>query len=367
MVELPKYFGASEEKVKGTLRKLTHALFKILPIIAFVPPFLILYSLYPWNFEATWKGRLFYIFFIWLAALEVIMSWENLGSKVKKLVSARNAVFITSLLLPTAYVIVSNFFGLNTLITSWSQSINVGLPGDMPLSIEYLVFATLFVLMVWSEFGIAGLKDSAISSLFLAMIGIIFTIDSLYPNGSFTPFQALVPATSNLAASFFNLMGYKATTSNFLLSGSWVTQLQVQNPRAPIDVVNGTNPVAFNVAWPCAGVESLIIYTGTILIALKGSAWSWIRRAAYFSFGAIVTYFINVLRIATFVVLGMQFGDNSPQITDFHNLYGSLYSITWIISYMLILMGIQTLRNRTNVRINEKPLSQELPRGPAGA
>jgi exosortase/archaeosortase family protein len=347
MVDLKQYLRVSKEKVKKTLR----TLIKILPIMAFVPAFVILYYLYPANFQVTWKGRLYYVFFIWLASLEVIMSWENLVTRVKKLASLRNAIFIISFFLPTAYVIVSNFLGLNTQIVNWSQMINIGRPSEMPISIEYLVFASFFVLLMWSQFGFAGLKGSPISPVFLATIGIIYTIDSLYPYGSFTPFQALVPTTSNLAASFFNLMGYKATTSNFLYSGTWVTLLQVQNPRIPINVINGTNPVYFNIAWPCAGVESLIIYTGTILIALKGSAWSWKRRAACFSVGAIVTYFVNVLRIAIFVVLGFQYGYNSPQVTyDFHDIYGSLYSITWIVSYLLIIMGSQTLGNRANVR-----------------
>jgi thaumarchaeosortase len=340
MVDLRTYFEASKEKVKGTLR----TLLKILPIIAFILPFLILYSQDPANFELAWKGRMFYIFFIWLASLEVIMNWENLVTKVKKLASARNIMFIMALSLPTAYVMVSNFTGLNNLIVNWAQLSHVGWPKDMPVSIEYLVFATLFVFLMWSEFGSVGLKDSAISSLFLVSIGIIFTIDTLYPYGSFTPFQALVPTTSSLAANFFNLMGYKTTISNVMYNGSWVSLLQVQNPRIPLNVY--TNPVGFNIAWPCAGIESLIIYTGTILVFLKGSALSWKRSAIYFSVGAIVTYFINVLRIATFVVLGMQFGENSTQVNDFHSIYGSLYSITWIISYLFILMGSQTFSKK---------------------
>jgi thaumarchaeosortase len=351
MVGLLPSFEASKEKAKGTLR----TLIKILPIIAFISPFLILYSQNPANFELAWKGRMFYIFFIWLASLEVIMSWEKLVTKVEKPASARNIVFIIVLILPTAYVMVSDF-GLNNLILSWAQLSHVGWPGDMAVSIEYLVFASLFVLLMWLEFGSVGLKESAVSSLFLASIGIIFTIDTLYPYGSFTPFQALVPTTSSLAANFFNLMGYRATVSNVISNGTWVSFLQVQNPSLPI---NGyTNPVGFNIAWPCAGIESLIIYTCTILVFLRGSALPWKRSAIYFSVGAIVTYFINILRIATFVVLGMQFGDNSTQINDFHSLYGSLYSITWIVSYLFILMGSQMLSKKVNVERSEKTIAQ---------
>jgi thaumarchaeosortase len=351
MVNLPRHFKASKEKIKGIWKTLV----KILPIIALIPPFLILYFLYPATFETTWKGRTFYVFFVWLASLEVIMSWENLVPKVKKPASARNIVFITALLLPTICMIVYSYAGLNTAIINWAQLSNVGWPKDMPLSTEYLVFATLFALLMWSEFGYAGLKDSAISSLFLATIGIIYTIDTLYPYGGFTPFQALVPATSTLAANFLNLMGYTTVISEGMDSnGGRITYLQVQNPKIPISF--GRNPVTFGIAWPCAGIESLIIYTITILVFLKSSALSWKRRTIYFSLGAIVTYFINVLRIATFFVLGMQYGQDSAQVGDFHNFYGSLYSITWIISYPLVIIGSQMLWNRVNGWRNEKDL-----------
>jgi exosortase/archaeosortase family protein len=115
-----------------------------------------------------------------------------------------------------------------------------------------------------------------------------------------------------------------------------VTYLAVRDPRT-------ASVAGFGIAWPCAGIESLIIYTVTILIFLKGSNFSWKQRAAYFSIGAIVTYFINVLRIVTIFILGVQYGADSQQVNDFHNYYGQLYSITWIVSYPLIIIGSQIL------------------------
>ena len=38
-------------------------------------------------------------------------------------------------------------------------------------------------------------------------MGIIYTIDNVFPNGEFTPFQMLVPTTASLASKILNWMG----------------------------------------------------------------------------------------------------------------------------------------------------------------
>jgi len=326
------------EKNPETTHDRVNVIMKILPILAFLIPMVILYSLDPASFEATWKGRTFYIFFVWLASLEIILSWEALVPKVRKLASFKSVVFIVALLLPTIYVIVSSYGGLNAVIEEWAHSNNVGLYNWMPLSMEYLAFAVLFALLIWSEYGFAGLKDSAISSLFLVTIGMVYTIDNLYPYASFTPFQALVPATSTLAANFLNLMGYRTSF------------LPTQIPGAPLlQVQSGAVSTAMSIAWPCSGVESLLIYTVTILLFLRRSPITWRRRTAYFAIGAIVTYFINILRIATLFMIQLNTGGGyvlTAEAKAFHDYYGQLYSIMWIISYPLIIMGSQLLLSK---------------------
>ncbi len=333
---------------------------RILPIIAFVLPLLILYSLYPATFEETWKGRTFYLFFLWLVTLEVIMNWDKVQKfKISKVRSVRTAVFIGALLLPTIYVISANYLGINNAIKNWATTYKVrsDLLDYVPLSTEYLVFTVLFALIIYLGFGIRRLKDSALSTLFLAAIGIIYAIDNFYPDGTFTPFQILVPITTQLAASIFNLMGYSTgiTQSHDPTYGS-ITWLYVRNPRNPVN--QPYNPTTLGVAWPCAGVESLIIYTVTILIFLKGSTISWSRRTIYFAVGAIVTYFINILRIVTLFTIALSYGSNppSPQFTQFHNYYGQLYSISWIMFYPLMIIGSQFLWDKAKARTNGKAL-----------
>jgi thaumarchaeosortase len=333
-------------KTSKRATEILETLKKTLPIIAFIPPLLVLYILFPASFETTWKGRTFYLFFIWLAFLEVILNWEKIqGVRLNRASTKRTAALAAVLLLPTIYVVVATQYGLNTAITSWASHVVLpSLVDWVSLSTEYLVFTALFALIISVSFGIGHLKDFALSTLFLGAIGVIYMIDNFYPGGNFTLFQLPVPVTTQLAANVLNLMGYTTKMSQVIdPTYGRVTYLAVTDPA--------TQRVAgFGVAWPCAGIESLIIYTITILIFLKGSHFSWKQRAAYFSIGAVITYFINVLRIVTIFILGIDYGINSQQVNDFHYYYGQLYSITWIVSYPLIIIGSQILWSKIQSR-----------------
>jgi thaumarchaeosortase len=321
------------------IKKKPDVLIKILPILSFIIPFLILYSLYPESYEATWKGRTYYIFFIWLIFLELILSWEKIQlNKLNKLKSIRTLAFILLLLLPTIYVVAANYYGLNAVIDDFAEKNNVFWAHEMPLSIEYLVFTGLFVTIVLLAYGYGGLMNHSISVIFLGIIGIIYTVDNIYPYGTFTPFQLLVPTTATLAANVLTLMGYQ-TEWRGQLSGTPILRVWNQKGSA-----------SFGIAWPCSGIDSLIIYSVTILLFLKNSVISWKQRTVYFIIGAAITYFINILRIATIFIIAIDYGMNSPQVQQFHNYYGALYSITWIITYPLIIIGAQALWRKIKER-----------------
>ena len=301
----------------------------LLLLLSFIVPFLVLYSLYPESFEKTWKGRTYYLFFLWLFFLEIILNWEKLQiGKIGNMKSARTIAFIITLLIPTIYVIVANFYGLNSMIEDLAEQHNIDWAEVMPLSTEYLVFAGLFALIILLEYGTNGLKDFSISILFLGIIGVIYTIDNVY--GARAPFQILVPTTATLAANVLNLMGYRTKFLGMYRGMPLWTAYDSQG-RSP------QNPIA--IGWACSGVESLLIYTVTILLFLKRSAIPWKHRIIYFIFGVIVTYFINILRIVTFFVIAINRGD----IWAFHDYYGQLYSVTWIVSYPLIIIGSRVL------------------------
>lgn len=322
------------------VRKNSQSLLRIAPVLSFIIPFIVLYiyqnAAYPFyekTFEMTWKGRTFYIFFVWLVMLEVIINWEKLRvARVNELKSLRTIALAGALLLPTLYLLVSNYFGLNAAILNWANANSIAQSNWMPLSVEYLVLAILFVLIVMLEYGVTGLDSFSISPIFLATIGVVYTIDNIYMYGSFSPFQILVPAAATLAAMVLSFMGYQIQWKGEF-SGAPV--LHVENSRGSAEA---------GIAWPCSGIESLIIYSVTILLFLRNTSIPLKQKLAYFVIGAIVTFFINVLRIVSIFVIAVDTGGiNSYQAQLFHNYYGQLYSIAWIISYPLIIFGSRFL------------------------
>jgi thaumarchaeosortase len=109
------------------------------------------------------------------------------------------------------------------------------------------------------------------------------------------------------------------------------------------DPVNLRKSTALGIGWPSSGIDSLLLFIITILLFLKKSNISWKQRAIYFTFGAIVTYLINISRVTTLFVIAMNTGASSLEWQQFHEFYGPLYSIIWIMSYPLIMIGSQAL------------------------
>lgn len=331
------------QAVLSSLKEHENTLLKLLPLVAFAVPLLWLYLLDTASFELMWKGRTFQLFFIWLIALELILSWENIQpSKMERLTSAKTLAFVAALLLPTLYVVASNYLGLNATIAELSRQSGVTWWESMALSTEYLVLAVFFCLMVFLQFGKKGLKDFSVPAFFLGVVGALYTIDNVFPYGQFTPFQLLVPTTATLAANLLNLIGYQTILS----TTSTMPQLTATDPANPL------RTATFDIAWPCAGIESLLIFTVVALLFLKRMPITWKAKAAYFAVGAAVTYLINILRIVAIFTIGMDGGD----VQSFHFYYGPLYSIAWIVSYPLIILGSQILwRKISDKRGSKKP------------
>jgi len=325
-------------------KKNTQILVKLSPVFSFIVPFLILYFLYPNSFEATWKGRTYYLFFLWLVSLEIILGWEEIqANKVDKLRSVRTFAFIMTLLLPTIYVLIANFLGFNPALVDLAKQSGMEpwFAEHMPLSIEYLIFGVIFAVISLIEYGKEGLGDFSISTLLLFAIGTFYLIDNFYPYGQLTPLQFLVLPTTILAGNVLNLMGYQTimtvTTDHYY---GWLPTLTAWDPKNPLTLAR------FGIGWPCAGVESLMIYTVTIFLFLKKSTIPLRQKIIYFIIGAVVTYVINILRIVTIFLIAMNNGD----WWRFHDFYGQLYSITWIISYPLIIIGSRALWRKIGER-----------------
>jgi thaumarchaeosortase len=290
-----------------------------------------------------WKGRTFQLFFIWLICIELILGWENLQvNKIKKLQSIRTIGFITTLTLPTIYVVASFYWGLNNAITDLATQSRIQWASSMPLSTEYLIFTILFCLIVYLSFGFKGLKYYSVPAFFAAIVGCLYTVDNIFPYGQFTPFQIFVPTTTALAAAILNFIGYPTsiTFGQNSLAGN-MPFLTAVNPN-----IIGNPSTTFAIAWPCAGIESFLLFTVVALLFIKRINFSFKVKIGYFVFGAVVTYLINVLRVVNIFLIGMSQGANSLEVDLFHFYYGPLYAVTWIIAYPLIIILSQNLWHR---------------------
>jgi thaumarchaeosortase len=321
--------------------------------LSFAIPFFALYQLDAQSFNATWKGRTFYLFFLWLIILELVLDWEKFQSRKRDALRlVRTAALGVVLVLPTVYVVAANYSGLNAMIIDFSNHLYVPHSGWMPLSVEYLVFTGLFVAVVMLAYGFDGLKHFSISAVFLGAVGAVYMIDNLYPYGRFTPLQVFVPATAWLAAGVLNSMGFQTTMTsieNHPVYGS-MPYLMIRDSLG--------RSAGFAIAWPCSGVQSLFIYTIVIVLFLKRANIRWLHSIVYFAFGALVTYFINVLRIATIFIIAAENGDWGL----FHNYYGELYSMTWIIAYPSIIIGSRILWGKIKTRVMATSATQAVTR-----
>jgi exosortase/archaeosortase family protein len=145
----------------------------------------------------------------------------------------------------------------------------------------------------------------------------------------------IVPATATLASMVLNQLGYVTTLS---FQGN-VPHLRAYMPGVPL---NAFSIAGAGIDWPCSGIESLIIYTIVMIFFLRSSVKRWPSRIVYFVIGAVIVYFINILRIVTIFIIGVGGGNIWP----FHDYYGPFYSIIWITSYPLIIIGSQMLWKR---------------------
>jgi thaumarchaeosortase len=294
-------------------------------------------------FDYTWKGRLYLLFFLWLFALESFLSLKLLKSEevTKSKGKIKLIAIFAVALIPLFYVVGTNFLGLDQPLLKLADFIRLDYwqshsqfwanfrNGDWPLSIEYVVFASAFVATILLAYGRKGIKAFAVSAALPAGIAVIYMLDTMYPNGAFTPFQLLTLPTSASAAAVLQMIGMRF---------SFMFNLGISTMPIISTNVNGAQ-VTTGIAWPCAGVQSLFIYVLLILLLFRRSEISLFRKSIYFFVGLAGTFAINVLRIVTYFVLLVNNGTEAA--LTFHNVYGELYFFAWILTYIILIACIQ--------------------------
>jgi thaumarchaeosortase len=285
---------------------------------------------------------MFYLIFLWLLVLESTIDWKTIVDEKPK----NRYIILASLIctiIPTIYVIAINFFGLDLTILKIGHDVfgirsvtPTGDPWDFlelqwPISCEYIVLTVFFVVAVILAYKMKGLKAFSISFALLGGISAAYMLDTIIPYGIFRPLQELALPTASAATILFDFLGYAPQLSYpVYYAGSSLPSLAV---------TMGGKTVSVLIAWACAGVHSLLLYVLIIAVFFKKSSISAFRKLSYFIIGLFGTFFVNVLRIFSIVVITLNYGKDAG--TVFHNTYGEIYFFTWIFLFILLIICIQ--------------------------
>ncbi len=294
------------------------------------------------SFEVTWKGRLFFLMFLWILVIEAALDWDKIVDFQPK----RRRIIAISLILasiPMVYVLATNFFGLDLALLKmgrYSLAIHSSnadnTPSDFlhlgwPLSLEYIVFTVFFTSAIWLAYKSKGLKIFSISFALLGGIGIAYMIDTIFPFGVFRPLQELALPTAATAAALFDVLGHSVRLNYPIQLGESLL------PSLTVTMAGKTASVS--IAWACAGVQSLFLYVLIMAVFFKKTSISAFRKLSFFIIGLFGTFFVNVLRVYSIIVIMIQQGHDAGMA--FHNTYGELYSFIWIFLFILSVGFVQ--------------------------
>lgn len=293
-------------------------------------------------FELTWKGRMFLLVFLWILLVESAIDWKKLMDEKPESRSVMLASIVCAFV-PTVYVLATSFFGFDLTVLRIGQEVfgirsvtSSNEPWDFlhlqwPISCEYIVFAVFFIGAVMLAYRTKGLKSLSISLTLLGGIGVAYMFDTIYPFGIFRPLQAFALPTSAVAAALFDLLGYTVRLVFPVYS--------VESYLPALTVTAGERTASVTIAWACAGVQSLLLYLVIILVFFKKADISAFRKLAYFIIGLFGTFFVNVLRVFSILIVMLDYGKEAGEI--FHNTYGEIYSVIWILLFILLIGFIE--------------------------
>ncbi|MFQ6077427.1 MAG: exosortase/archaeosortase family protein [Candidatus Bathyarchaeia archaeon] len=269
--------------------------------------------------------------------MEAFLGWERL-SKLTNHEHGRGMLIaiVASLMLPTLYVSLT-LLGLESWIVDLGRGLGVPyetkyigewlLVYSWPLSLEYIFFTISFASSTMLMYGVEGMKNFAVSSFFLGAVGSFYMIDTFYPYGSYGTLQWFVPSVVRTTAHLLNSMGYGAELTP--IKDGWTILVTGEGGRT----------FAITVYWPCAGIHSLIIYSLTIVLFLRGVYIPLGRKVAYVLVGAVGTFLVNILRVASICLVGISGGVEVANA--FHESYGELYFIGWMFAYVFMIFVIE--------------------------
>ena len=307
------------------LKKIREASTNLIIPLSFILPISMLYLSNPSSFELVWKGRAPYLIFLWLLFLELALAWKKLPNEPLRITVIAITTAPTYLIGVFAFALNDEIMELGKLLGAPYLEHGQWILESWALSTEYVVLTICFVVSILLLYNVDSLKFFSVSMFFLGATSCFYMIDTFYPFGLLNTLQGGVPIIASLVVSVLNWMGYRAELLPPSSQSLGMSILKVQGLPKPIGI-----------AWGCAGVQSLFIYTFVILLFIKGAGISLKRKIVYVAIGAIGTFFVNLLRIVSICIVGVHMGPDA--LSMFHEYYGELFFIAWIIAYVMVII-----------------------------
>jgi thaumarchaeosortase len=204
------------------------------------------------------------------------------------------------------------------------------------MGFEYLIFTSLFTVSLLIIYGKENLKHFLISTFFMWSTPSFFILNTFAPFGTIGALQAFVPVTTNAVAHVLDSLGFQTAVS---------TMINGRGPGMMLSIIGGSSTYTAIVYWPSAGIQSLIVYTGIMLLFIKDTHYSMRRKVTYFIVGALGTFIVNIYRIITIMIIGLRIGRLESDV--FHDYYGELFFIAWMTIYLVIIVYGPDIINRT--------------------
>jgi thaumarchaeosortase len=346
-----------KEQIEKLLAKTDRCLLlkTVLVFAAFTVPLILIY-LRDWgSFDVLWKGRAPYFLFLWLLLLETYLGWKHLKEEGSSFWTKKTVLATAIMLLPTIYA-AGLYIGLYDAILELGKAVGVPVAqfGEWYLthswhySFEYVLFAVFFIASIWLLYGVQGLKSFAVSSFFIAGVGVFYMVDTFYPYGTFTTLQSFVPITTSAATIVLNLLGYGTQTFSGGADGLGL-------------LVTGAGGKTYQaiVSWSCAGSHSLFLYSFMIMLFLRGTSISRTRKIIYVVVGALGTFFVNIFRIVAILLAGVNSG--ASLAATFHEFYGEFFFIAWMFIYLTVIYLLET---RIFPNLKNKQKEEKSPESP---
>ncbi len=292
-----------------------------------IAPVVIFYFIDPKMFEIDWVGSATFAY----AGFFVIITWL-INRRITK---PSNKIHLKGTTLSTAAIFLYQFLVYNVGFSETIVKLGTLLGihevwlYSWLISVDITFFALYLTALTISFFGLKSLKKffAPIVYLFLTVSAIL--INAYQPRASFTALQIFVPYIMFTVGNLLPIFGVNAQTYSINDQTGQIRSIMI---------VNKPRFLAFEIAWPCAGISSILIYFALMYGLLQIWDTTKNRKAIYLTVGLIGTILVNILRIVALILFYSYFNAN---LSIFHEYVGALFFVAWITIFLFIVFLIE--------------------------